>query len=158
MNCWGALCGQCPVPIGRRLRQNKLSRVQAPGLETPNKSSCGELKCESQDLTCRTVSDQVVFCTRKPSSEPAILAWLLSAWARRAVKPRSRFAVRRRRRAYGPAGAPSHHSSCQTATRSDTVRQIKSRILQLKLLLNDILPIKIRLNNAAILFARDHIQ
>src|SRR4051794_20197351 len=26
---------------------------------------------------------------------------------------------------------PSHHSGCQSATRSDTVRQIKSRILQL---------------------------
>ena len=90
-----------------------------------------QLSCESQDLTCRTVSDQVVFCTRKPSSKPAILAWPLSAWARRAVKPHSRFAVRRRRRACGPAGAPSHHSSCQSATRSDTVRQIKSKNLHL---------------------------
>jgi hypothetical protein len=55
--------------------------------------------CKSQDLTCQTVSHQVAFCTREPSSESTILAWLLSAWARWAVKPHSRFAVRRRRRA-----------------------------------------------------------
>ena len=33
----------------------------------------------------------------EPNSEPAILAWLLSAWAKRAVKPRGRFVVHRRR-------------------------------------------------------------
>jgi len=31
--------------------------------------------CESQDLTCQTVMDQVSFCASKPSWEPAILAW-----------------------------------------------------------------------------------
>jgi transposase len=58
-----------------------------------------QLMCKSQDLTCQTVSHQVAFCTREPSSESTILAWLLSAWARWAVKPHSRLAVRRRRRA-----------------------------------------------------------
>jgi putative transposase len=55
--------------------------------------------CKSRDLTCRTVSDQIAVDAVEPSSEPAILAWSPSAWARRAVKPRSRLPVRRRRRA-----------------------------------------------------------
>ena len=45
--------------------------------------------CKSQDLTCQTVSNQIAFCTTEPSSEPAILAWQPSAWARRAVDRKS---------------------------------------------------------------------
>jgi hypothetical protein len=55
--------------------------------------------CKSQDLTCQTVSHQVAFFTREPSSESTILARSLSAWARWVVKPHSRLAVRHRRRA-----------------------------------------------------------
>jgi putative transposase len=53
-------------------------------------------KCESQDLICRTVSDRVAH-GMVPAS-PCIPAWRPRAWAERAVKPRSRAAVRRRRR------------------------------------------------------------
>jgi hypothetical protein len=100
------------VPLDWAMAQNNLDAALGL-LSQPNKgkarkkvrveSRCGAVavgsRCKSQDLTCRTVSDQIAVDAVEPRSEPAILAWSPSAWARRAVKPRSRLPVRRRRRA-----------------------------------------------------------
>jgi hypothetical protein len=56
--------------------------------------------CESQDLTCQTASDQIAFCMRAAEFRACHSGMVaLSAWARWAVQPHSRVAVRRRHRA-----------------------------------------------------------
>jgi hypothetical protein len=55
---------------------------------------------ESQDLTCQTASDQIAFCMRAAEFRACHSGMVaLSAWARWAVQPHSRVAVRRRHRA-----------------------------------------------------------